>query len=304
MSRVGVIGEALMDIVRRPDGSVHTAPGGSPANVALTLGRLGMDVRLFTSLGQDASAKAIRTWLGESRVDVFAAEAERTSTAIACLDATGAAQYEFDLVWEARRMRLDGCGLLHVGSVTALLAPGADEVLAAAQAARPSALITYDPNIRPALLIEPRAHRDRVERLVALADVVKASDEDLDWLYPGVDPLDVARGWRRRGEALVVVTRGGAGADAATSSGVVHVEPPSVVVADTVGAGDTFMGTLIAELVTRGYAQHGRAALRGVDVGVVRSMLEASARAAAVTVSRPGADPPWGEGVRPLTRIT
>lgn len=89
---------------------------------------------------------------------------------------------------------------------------------------------------------------------MALADVVKASDEDLDWLYPGVDPLDVARGWRRTGAALVVVTRGGAGADAATSEGVVHVEPPSVVVADTIGAGDTFMGTLISELVTRGYA--------------------------------------------------
>jgi len=297
MTRIGVIGEALVDIVHRPDGTVHTAPGGSPANVALTLGRLGFDVRLVTSLGHDEAGEAVRAWLGASHVTVSATPVRRTSRAVAHLDGAGAAAYEFDLAWELNPVATAELDLLHVGSVAALMEPGAQEVIAAVRAARPHALITYDPNMRPALLLDAALHRRRVEEIVELSDVVKASDEDLIWLYPGVDPLVSAAEWRRRGPALVVVTRGSAGADALTADHSLHAVAPAVVVADTVGAGDTFMGTLIAGLVAAGEGALSREGLREVSSATVQAVLDASARAAASTVSRPGADPPWGDGV-------
>ncbi|WP_409047698.1 PfkB family carbohydrate kinase [Microbacterium sp. HA-8] len=156
-----------------------------------------------------------------------------------------------------------------------------------------SLLVTYDPNLRPALLGAADAHRACVERIVALADIVKASDEALGWLYPQSDPLDTARVWSQSGPSVVVVTRGGDGADAVTPQGLVRIGAPIVTVVDTVGAGDTFMGTLIAEVVARAGEADGRDVLAGLDLGEVGAMLESCARAAAVTVSRPGADPPW-----------
>ncbi len=297
MTRIGVIGEALVDIVHRPDGTVLTAPGGSPANVALTIGRLGLDVRLVTSLGDDDAGRAVRAWLQASHVEVAATTVGRTSRAVAHLDATGAATYEFDLAWELMPVVIEGLDVLHVGSVAALIDPGAKELITAVRAARSHAVITYDPNMRPALLRDAALHRRRVEQIVELSDVVKASDEDLLWLYPDVDPLVTAATWQRQGPALVVVTRGGAGADAVTAGHTLHTSAPVVEVADTVGAGDTFMGTLIAGLVEASEVGPSRQALHEMSSATLQAMMDASARAAASTVSRAGADPPWGDGV-------
>ncbi|MBW8761494.1 MAG: carbohydrate kinase [Microbacterium sp.] len=299
MSRdVLVIGEALVDIVHREAGRIEETPGGSPANVALALARLGDEPLLLTQLGEDPRGRAVRAWLAASGVDVLVAGAERTSTASAQLGPDGSARYEFDLSWT-----LDGVdpesvvgehpGIVHVGSVAALLHPGADVVRSLLEALRPDALISYDPNIRPALVPDrAQALRD-VEALVAASDVVKASDEDLGWLYPGEDPLEVAQRLQRSGPAIVVVTRGGDGADAVTAAGVVRVGGHRVDVVDTVGAGDTFMAALIHSLRDAGLSgAASREALRGVDEELVRAMLAFGAAAAAVTVSRPGADPP------------
>lgn len=299
MTRVTVIGEALLDVVRRADGSVHAAPGGSAANVAVTLGRQSVGVRLLTCLGDDEAGETVRAWLADSCVAVSASDGERTSTAVATLDASGSATYEFDLRWDPGPLDVAGADIVHLGSVAALLGPGADEVLSAARAARAHALLTYDPNVRPALLGDPARHLARIEELVRLADVVKVSDEDLRWMYPAEEALQVAARWQRGGPALVVVTRGGDGAEAVTAGGVRHVAGSPVTVVDTVGAGDTFMGTLIAGLVTRRFRADARSRLGAVELVEVDAILAASARAAAVTVSRPGADPPWRSELAP-----
>ena len=115
-------------------------------------------------------------------------------------------------------------------------------------------MVTFDPNIRPALAPPLPDTLARVERLVAVADVVKASDEDLAWLYPDSDPLDVLRDWLDLGLGLVVVTRGGVGSDAISAQGLVHVNVPKITVSDTIGAGDSFMARLIVALDERGLA--------------------------------------------------
>lgn len=298
MSRthVLVIGEALVDIVHRSDGRIDEAPGGSPANVALALGRLGDSPRLLTQLGDDAHGRRVREWLEESNVEIVAAPAPRTATATAHLDASGSARYEFDITWaldSTTGVSADGVSIVHTGSIAALLAPGADAVRSILTALRESSLITYDPNVRPALLPDrDRARRD-IESFVALADLVKASDEDLAWLYPDSDPLEVAWAWLKTGPAVVVVTTGAGGAFAVSRQGVAHVRGLRVDVVDTVGAGDTFMSALIHGLLQTGLnGATARDGLRSIGTEAVTSLLALSARAAAITVSRPGADPP------------
>ncbi|MDJ1114558.1 MULTISPECIES: carbohydrate kinase family protein [Microbacterium] len=292
-ARVAVVGEALVDVVHRIDGSVDRAPGGSPANVALTLGRLGLDVALHTRLGDDPDGRAVRRWLSDSGVRIEAAAAPRTSTATARLDEAGAAEYTFDIDGEPVDAALAPADVLHVGSVAALLTPGADLVVELAEHRMPGTLLSYDPNIRPALVDDPADVRHRVQRLVAAADIVKASDEDVRWLHPDRDIDDVAREWLASGPTLVVVTAGSGGATAYRTDGRHRVVAADTTVVDTVGAGDTFMGTLVAALLaaTSG-AEDRRAAIAALTPGVLEHVLLACAEAAAITVSRPGADPP------------
>lgn len=300
--RALVIGEALVDVVRTPDGAVAEHPGGSPANVALGLARLGRHVDLLTWFGADEHGRLVREHLERAGVSVVPGSdsAERTSLAVATLDTAGVASYDFDLSWEVPERWASPPTppiVVHTGSIAAVLEPGGPDVARVLAAHRESATLTYDPNLRPSLMPPPEVTRGVVEELVALADVVKVSDEDLAWLHPGEDVVDVARRWVDLGPALVVVTRGGEGALGVTADGVqVEVPAPSVVVADTVGAGDSFMGGLVdglwsAELL----GGERRAALHAVDSATVRTVLERCVRIAAITVSRPGANPPTAE---------
>lgn len=297
--RALVVGEALVDVVHRADGSVDEHPGGSPANVALGLGRLGRGVDLLTWIGPDERGRRVTDHLASSNVAVVpgSAGAERTSVAVARLDADGAATYEFDLTWRVpdRWTAPPGAPLVvHTGSVAALVEPGAADVLRIVRAHRGSATVTYDPNLRPSLVPPRERTRPVVETFVRLADVVKTSDEDLEWLAPGEHPLDVARRWARWGPAAVVVTRGGQGATAVTASGhEVDVAAPPVRVADTVGAGDSFMGALLDGLWSANLlGADQREALHAADARTWERVLVRCARVAAITVSRPGADPP------------
>ena len=303
-AHVLVIGEALVDVVRRVDGSVDEHPGGSPANVALGLARLGRPVELLTWIGADARGRAIREHLESSGVRLSPGSdgAASTSVATATLDATGAATYTFELDWQVPAERVAEYGhvlAVHSSTIGAALEPGGPAVLRILAEARVDATITYDPNIRPDLVGDPDAARDLVERLVALADVVKVSDEDLAWLEPGAQPRDVARRWATRGPGLVVVTLGGAGALAVTAGGVeVDLAAPPVDVADTVGAGDSFMSGLVDGLWSAGLlgASH-RIALGGIGADVLEPVLERCIRIAAITVSRPGANPPRSDEI-------
>lgn len=304
--QIVVIGEALVDVVARPDGRVEETPGGSPANVALTLARLGHAPQLLTSLADDAHGRTVRSWLERSGVEVTAVRASKTPTATARLDANGSATYEFDLHWSLADAVVERAGVVHTGSIAALVEPGRDDVARILRQLRPTALVTYDPNVRPALLGPAAEVRHEVEALVALADLVKASDEDLRWLYPEASPLDVARDWLERGPAVVVVTAGEGGAFAAARSGIVSIEAQRVDVVDTVGAGDTFMGALIDGLIRNEYRDaSARSELRGIGGAELEAILRFGALAAAVTVSRPGADPPRRDelsGSEPLAK--
>ena len=291
-----VVGEALVDVVPGPDGAPRDLPGGSPANVAITLGRLGREVRLATTLGDDDRGRAVRDWLQSSgvTVDAVAPASGRTSSAVVTLDDGGAASYDFDLTWDLDHVEPGGEAVLHVGSVATVLAPGDTAVRDLVASLRHDRVVSFDPNARPALTPDVDHARERVEELVVLADVVKVSDEDLGWYHPGTDPVAVAARWAAAGPALVVVTRGGDGAVAVRHDGRT-VETPGVRVAvsDTVGAGDTFSGVLLDALAAHGvHGPSGAHRLRELSDDEVRRVLRTACAGASVTVSRPGADPP------------
>lgn len=297
MSDFLIIGEALVDIVEKAGQETEEFPGGSPANVALGLARLGNDVELLTWFGGDERGGAILRHLTGSGVSLSPGSdtAERTSTARAQIDAEGVASYEFDLEWRLPELVVrEGVTCVHTGSIAAVIKPGGQQVLEIVRSVRDQATVTYDPNLRPVLMGSPEETRPIVEDLVEVSDVVKVSDEDLAWLEPGTDPHEVARQWVTRGPALVVVTLGGEGAFAVTASGhETKVATPKVQVADTVGAGDSFMGGLLDGLGHAGLlGAENRQALRDIDADTVGSVLDQAIRIAAITVSRPGANPP------------
>ncbi|MGO4491934.1 carbohydrate kinase [Arthrobacter sp. 2YAF22_2] len=298
-----VIGEALVDVVQRSSGT-QAHVGGSPLNVAVGLARLDHPVQFIGRYGRDAYGESVAAHLRSSSVLLPVGPDELpTSVASALIDDDGAATYTFDLAWQlpglADRLpfMLQGSTLLHTGSIATMLAPGAAEVLAAVEHAHPLTTVSFDPNCRPSIITDADYARAQVEKFVALADVVKASDEDLEWLYPGVDPLDSARRWLAfggsEGPALVVVTRGADGPWAVNAAGETHVPAPPVKVADTVGAGDSFMAALLSGVVDRGLnGAQNRTELRALSTGSLRELLAHAAAAAAVTVSRAGANPP------------
>ncbi|MGP9602632.1 carbohydrate kinase family protein [Brachybacterium sp. AOP42-E1-35] len=296
-ARFLIVGEALTDIVVDADGVRREHPGGSPLNVAVALSRLGHPTDLLTRIGNDARGDAIRAHLEASGVRLTAGSsvAAPTSTALAQLDVTGAATYEFDLLWDP-----DPSGLpaqieaVHTSSIAAVLDPGASTVLDVLRSRRESATISYDPNARPSLMGAPELVRERVEASIALSDVVKASDEDVAWLYGTDDVEDVVASWRELGPALTVMTRGAEGAVGFAESGRVQVSPVVIDAVDTVGAGDTFSAGILDALAAKGLlGAQKRPALAAMPSVEVASVLRRAAALAAITVSRAGANPPW-----------
>jgi fructokinase len=296
-ARILIAGEALTDIVVDADGGRREHPGGSPLNVAVALARLGHDAHLLTSIGEDPRGAAIRAHLEESGVHLTPASVRpgRTSTAEAVLDASGAATYTFDLAWDP-----DPAGIpeapeaVHTSSIAAVMEPGATTLADLLRTAGDTATISYDPNARPTLMGAPEDVRSRIEENIALADVVKASDEDVAWLYGTDDLEDVVSSWRELGPSLTVLTRGGEGAVAFSGSGRVQVAPAQVEVVDTVGAGDTFSAGILDALSDKGLlGADRREMLAAITSDELAAVLRRAARLAAITVSRAGANPPW-----------
>ncbi|WP_254780361.1 carbohydrate kinase, partial [Curtobacterium sp. MMLR14_014] len=286
MDTVVVIGEALVDVIEGSEGRVEH-PGGSPMNVAVGLARLGVPAGLVCALGDDDRGAVVRRHVEASGVQVAATLIERTSTAVATIDDHGVARYEFDLDWRLAPVALSELTrLVHVGSIGAVLSPGASVVLEAARSRPSSALLSVDPNVRPSVTPDRDAVLTALRPLLASADVVKLSDEDAAWLWPerGVDA--VLNGLLRLGVGLAAVTLGANGCALATAGAHTRSPAPVVEVADTVGAGDSFMSGLLAGVLASG--KHPRD-LDGDDLdGLARLALDC----AAITVSRPGADPP------------
>ncbi|MFJ1833826.1 MULTISPECIES: carbohydrate kinase [unclassified Streptomyces] len=290
-----VIGECVADIVRLPGAADRVHPGGSPANVAYGLARLGHGATLLTQLGPDANGRLIRDHLTGAGVEVRTDDATApTPSAAVTLDGAGRAAYTFEIGWTLGPVSLDRPPHhVHTGSVAAVMEPGAATVLGAVESLRTAATVSYDPNVRPELMGDHASAVRRVERCVALSDVVKASDEDLEWLYPGQGPDRIAERWLATGPAVVLVTRGGDGALAVLPGGRVTVDALPTEVVDTVGAGDAFMSGTLHALAAHGLlGADGRERLRSLDRVRTADVLRHAAAAAAVTVARAGANPP------------
>ncbi|MBO3662697.1 carbohydrate kinase family protein [Microbacterium stercoris] len=292
MSELLVIGESLVDVVPDFTGRERITPGGSPLNVAVGAARLEVATRLHTQIGDDRFGARIRQHLARNHVHVTSgSHSERpTSIAHAELDESGSARYRFALSWDPSEPGgVVDRELVHVGSIGALLDPGADVVHRFLAALDPNVLVTFDPNIRPALLEDMGAARARVDGLAERAGIVKASDEDIALLGFGSADEAAAR-WLGLGAAVVFVTAGDRGATAWTRGGEVRRPGLSVDVADTIGAGDSFMSAVIAALIRRGIRS--RADLAATDDETVEAALAYALRASAITVGRHGADPP------------
>lgn len=295
-----VIGESLVDVVIGSDGQRTEHVGGSPLNVAVGLARLNHPVSLATHFGRDARGAAIGAHLADAGVLLVPGSdsAQDTSVATATLDASGAAHYTFDI--ESRIPELpEFPGHVHTGSITALLRPSSVNVLAAMKGAVRHATVSYDPNIRPDLTPDRESTLAEVERRVAVSDVVKASDEDLEWLAGGpltTDEIaDRLRAWSALGPALTIATLGAKGALAVLPSGRrIDLPGREVEIVDTVGAGDSFMSGLISGLIDAGLlgGLAARKRLRRARGRHLSPAIQRGIDASAITVSRPGAQPP------------
>lgn len=293
-----MIGESLVDIVTDAAGAQEVHPGGSPMNVAVGLARLEIATTLVTHLGHDAYGDLVRTHLAESGVSVSPVSpgTAGTSTAHAVLDADGAATYTFDITWAPQHLDLGRPELIHTGSLATCLDPGADVVEGSLRHAPAGTLVSFDPNVRPSMAASREELRERVERIAALAHVVKMSDEDAAWLHPEEPLEDIVDRYRRQVRAVFVLTRGASGCTLGTQDWVTHLPAATTDVIDTIGAGDAFMSGLLYALLSSGLSE---ALLRGETAqedGAGRQALEECARialrSAALTVARAGANPP------------
>ncbi|MDA8318930.1 MAG: carbohydrate kinase [Actinomycetota bacterium] len=309
-TRVTVLGEALIDLVPGTvPGTFTASAGGSPYNVAIGLARLGVPTSLMARLADNALGRILRGGAETEGIDLTAAPlaTEPTTLAVVSLDAQARASYDFyhqgtaDWQWSADELSRvpEATSVLHFGSLASWLPPGEQRILdlAGRVRARGDVLVSYDPNVRPTLLGDPGHGRDAVERAVRIAHLVKASEEDIAWLYPGRPTAEVARQWLALGTNLVVITDGGRGAGAFTRPGPAIQRPAvEVTVADTVGAGDSFTAGLIAALIRRGRSSPpGLASLPVADLAAV---LDEAIMVAALNCQRTGNDPPTAADLR------
>jgi len=292
LPRALVVGEALVDVTRRADGSVSEHPGGSPLNVAVAMSRLGVDTTLAGRVGDDRFGALIRAHLSASGVTlVNTGPLGPTASATATLNSDGAASYEFDVSWNPTQLPdPSDFDLLHVGSIGSWMAPGsvvvADLVRDAAGSGR---AVAFDPNIRLSLSPGRAALRQKVLDLARHSSFLKLSDEDADVLgEEGADPEGVLLELADHGPALLALTRGGQPTVLRSNEHRVEVVTRRVTVVDTIGAGDSWMGALLAALLERDWA--GRTTFEPDEL---RLLGKFAATAAAVTCSRAGADPPW-----------
>lgn len=286
--RVLIAGEALMDVIHL-DGTTREHPGGSPANVALGLARLGVATLFLTALGRDARGTAIAERLGDAGVTLLPESwsLPTTSSAAASIGEDGSATYRFDISWQLpQRIAVPPVRHLHIGSLSAFLPPGADRIEQLAGELPSGATVSFDPNIRADLVGDRADAVARFERLAKRADIVKLSDEDALFLYPDLNVHEAARAIAATC-ALVAVTRGSAGSILTTGDTTIEIEPVAVQVVDTVGAGDSYMAALLAWFLGTGMD-----GLRECSRDELASAGGFAARAAAITVSRAGAEPP------------
>jgi fructokinase len=299
-----VCGEALYDMFPRGEAGMalklEAYRGGSPYNVAIGLARLGAKVAFFGGLSGGPLGAALRAALAAEGVETSLAPEKQALTTLSLvqLDTTGSPHYAFYGLGTADRA-LEPADIptlppeitaLHFGSFSLVVEPCAGTLLGFARAQAGQRLIAYDPNVRPTVEPDMALWRAKLEEWLDIADLVKVSQEDLLLLYPGEEPLSVARNWLRRRPALVVVTRSEDGAVALTPTSELAVPAPAITMVDAVGAGDSFQAGLLHGLEKAGRLS--RAGLETLPEEALSAALRLAVAAGALTCTRPGADLP------------
>jgi fructokinase len=302
-----VCGEALIDLVPAGGDLWRALPGGSPANTAVALSRLGTPVTMLARLSDDAFGVALRKRFTDNDVDLrWAVDAtDSTTLAIVGLDDSGGARYTFhvhdtaDWQWQDSEIPPSfgpDVATIHAGSMGLIGEPGGAVLEAMLVRERGRRVISIDPNVRPIMCEDVAAYREAVERWLGIAHIVKVSADDVTWLYPDREFLEVAREWAARGPSLVVMTLGADGAVAFTSSGASHRVPGvKVEVVDTIGAGDTFTAGLLHSLKAQGLLDV--QALARLSDAQLDEALRYAALVSALACTREGADPPYAQDV-------
>lgn len=297
-------GEALIDFLPRisADGAPVYQPfcGGSVYNTAIALGRLGIATGFFNGISSDFFGDMLRDGLKASNVDLRYAKVWDKPSTLAFVKLTdGHARYSFFDDNSAGRMltkkdwpKLDKkVQALHFGSISLIPEPGGATLEALMKREAKSRVVTLDPNIRPGQIKDKRKHMARLARMIALADIVKVSDEDVAYMTGKSEFAKTAKKWLKSGAKIVVVTKGGEGVEAFTKGFSIAKPAVKVKVADTVGAGDTFTAGLLTALSRAGLLD--KKSIAAIAEEDLDAALAFAAKAAAVTCSRPGADPPW-----------
>jgi len=297
-------GEALIDMLPREStaGEPSFAPyaGGAVFNSAIALGRLGVPVEFFSGLSSDLFGQQIREVLASSNVGSRYADVSARPTTLAFVRLTdGHATYTFYDENTAGRMLSeadlpvldDDVDAMLFGAISLIPEPSGSAYEALMRREHDRRVTMLDPNIRPGFIPDKEKHLDRIRRMMAMADIVKLSDEDLSWFGHEGPQEDLIHDWLQSGPKLIVVTRGAEGATGYTKRHTVSVQPKRVTVVDTVGAGDTFNAGLLASLHDQSVLT--KDGLEALSDMAIHDALTLGSRAAAITVSRAGANPPW-----------
>jgi fructokinase len=293
-NQVWVCGEVVIDLI--PDGTERKAVvGGGPANTAKALSKLGITTQFIDGISTDKYGQMALSELEKDGVllDFVKYSDKPTCLAIVTLNSKGGATYEFVIddtaTFDFSHSWLPDAAdkkpsLLHIGTLVTAIEPAASVLFEWAKKVALVAPIVFDPNIRPAVMSDRNEYVKQVERWVGISSAVKVSDDDIYWLYPGEDLDKVTKRWLAMGPELVVVTFGDKGLAGYRENEKISVDAKKVVVADTVGAGDTVGAILVEAIIEDG--------LERLVKDRLAAMLDRAAKAAAITVSRSGALPP------------
>ncbi len=295
---ISVLGEALVDIIVDPGGEVTSVVGGAPLNTARTIARLGIPATFLGGVSTDAFGNRIMRLLNDDGVvlGLGAQVPEPTTLAIAQIDEHGAATYRFMMEGTSAAAVTPSMALahldpsvrvLHVGTLGLVLQPLVDASVAIVTAASDDQLVMIDPNCRPSVMTGSSVFADALAAVLPRADIVKVSGDDVEFLFPGVEPLQAAKELAASSDSVVLFTDGAEAVHVLAGGQDVVLDVPKVAVADTVGAGDSFSGGFLAW-----WLQHGktRADVRDVDALVAAARFGIAV--AGITCQRPGADPP------------